>query len=215
MHHETLTRKAMKKQKLSSEEIAKVAGFASAKDLGEGSAAMLNRFVEAGKLRCMEIGNRIFYQADVARTLLNERRSEVPEGWVSATAHGVTRGYSRRAGPFACRTGKIKNTKQIIVPGVGRRATWFCDKAELDAWFDRERVAYGAAAKSSKVPPVNKPKVEQPKADVSTTVARLEKVAAALTQVAERLEKVLGSTEPVKDKPAIEMKIPAFTNHIR
>ncbi len=213
MHHETLTRMAMKKQKLSSAEIAKVAGFASAKELGETSAGMLNRFAEAGKLRVMEIGNRIFYQADVAKALLSDRRSMIPEGWVSATEHSLARGYSRHAGPHACKDGKIKNARQITVPGSGHRAAWYCDKAELDAYFNRDRVAYGAAAKKSKIPPVN-PSKPEPRSDVNTTVARLEKVAAALTAVAERLEKVLGSTEPA-NKPTLDIKIPAFTSHIR
>jgi hypothetical protein len=186
VHPDVITRMAMADNTLSGDEIAKLAGFVGFKELGEPGDAVLDRFVAAGKLKFMRLGQRKYYEKDTAQKLLAARREKVPAGFVSASKYSVTRGFDKNTGMRACRTGAIKSTKLLIVGG--KRAGWYCDKVELDAYLDKVH-APKPVTKPAKVKTVSSPVID-----------RLENLEQRLGEVCARLERILGTTNP-QDPP--------------
>lgn len=190
---------AMSKNELNNEEIARLAGFASAKELGEPNSKILDRLVEEGRLKPMTLGTRKYYPLESAKQLLAERRS-VPRGFVVVSEFSEKHGYSHSYGPNACRLGKIPSAVQVTVDG--KRATWYAEPKDLKAYFDRDKSnSHGAAAVKAKGPGkptimVGEPAKTRPLVAASTTVERLEQVAKSLAETASRLEAILGTTTP-------------------
>lgn len=184
-------------KKIVGSEAAKLAGFLSAKELGEPTSKVLDKFAEEDRLPIMTIGVRKYYQASVARELLGQRR-EVPEGFVCARDYSIKKGFTSSYGPSACKHGKIPSATQIIVDGT--RAKWYAPAKELDAYFNRDKSGARGAAKARAKILVGE--VAQPKAKpvvvATSAIERLEQISQNLLSIVERFEAVLGTSEPKK-----------------
>ncbi len=191
-------------KKINGNEVARMAGFLSYKELGEPNSKVLDRFVDDDQLRVMTVGTRKFYEASVARELVATRRGKVPDGFVSARDYSVKKGFVGGYGPSACQAGKIPSAVQLIVGR--RRAAWFAPVKELDAYFNRDKsAAKGAAAAKAKIL-VGEVAVPRPRPAVTvatSAIERLEQISQNLISIVERFEAVLGtSAAPAPAKSA-------------